>query len=166
MKKIMLVKEDCFSSGKKLLLLAFFFTIVVTASFGQVIWTTVQDNNYKVIPIATAKAEILKLCDLYQWFYTSEPFSRSLFTAFVSMTVENTNNPIERRYNNDLLRWLNTYRFSIHSYQSPEINSVSIIIINGNNVYMPSIANINPVGIGISTRNKQRIGQIIDEMLK
>lgn len=164
MKKAMLNKENCFSSGKRFIFLAIFFTTVITASYSQISWTTVQDNNYRVIPLSQVKAEILRISDLYQWFYEPQILTREQYKQLFEIFGLG-GDPIVRRDSERSLRWINNHqRFAFAQYLS-EINSVSIFIVNGNSVGFLTIQNNNAAGIGISTRNKQRLGQIIDSLL-
>ena len=158
-------KNSKFLSGKKLVFLVFFFTSVITASFGQIRWTTVQDNNYRVIPMTQVKSEILGLADLYQWFYEPQIFTRDQYKFMMELGLRNSD-ALSRRDYERTISWLNNHQRFVICSHIPELNGINIEIINGNSVGNIIIANDNPVGIGISTRNKQRLGQIIDSLLR
>lgn len=150
---------------KKIFFITFILCSVVYFSYGQISWTTVQDNNYRVVPMTSVKSEILALSNLYQWFYEPQIWSREILRISIELDLRNSD-PIIRRDSERSNQWLNSHQKFVYASHQPGINSIAIIIVNGNSVWFLTIGNLNSVGLGISTRNKQRLEQIIDSCLK
>jgi len=150
-------------ANQKPVLLLFFFLFIVSASFGEILWTTVQNNNVRVIPLSSVKAEILRLSSEYQWFYTNVNFTRNELFIMNERGL-NAPDPFIRRDNERRHQWLNN---NLHFIYAVYVRGtgVSVYLVSEENARIITFMDWNPVGAGISTRDRQRLEQAIDSRL-
>ena len=160
---------------KKILLLVFFFVFNISATFAQNIWTTVRNNEVRTISMNSVKSEVMNICNQYDWIYfdwgsENNYISRTRYqsTREAALMLFGSNwGPAARMESDQVIRWLNNNQKFVFATSSIGLGTLVTFVL-GNEVIIVTFANMNPMGLGFSTRNRDNrrwLEELMDDIL-
>jgi len=151
------------------------FLFSFTSLFAQdIVWTTMNDNQYRSIPLNTLKAEIIRASSQFNflWYDKNRNFiSREEYKATVlrhsnQLRANNQSDLIYINQNNQKISWLDSnqdFAYATRTYmQSLNVDSIIIMIVNKDKVYRLSFHRENSPGSYNISRNRDWINQTLD----
>ena len=151
-----------------------FFVFNIVSAYGEHIWTTVRNSAVRVVPMNSVRAEAMAIWNRFQFVYfdwdsTNSYRSRSHYLgqrAFTELFSSGWSPSARRAFDRET-NWLNNNRRLVYAGEAAGLG-VNLTFVIDDEVLTFTFANMNPIGIGYSTRNRNHrlwFEELIDELL-
>jgi len=156
----------------KIIILLSLMFFCLNSLFGQNIWTTVRNNEIRVISLSSVKSEVLNIWDSFSWCYfdwekESTYITRERYHQRILFLYDGNISSASRAEGNQIINWLNNNQRFVYATTVVGLGTQVTFVLD-DDVIIITFSNMNPRNLAFTTRNRESrrwLEELIDDIL-